>query len=263
MQANIHPTAVVEPGAEIDATAEVGPLAFIGGRVRLGPGCRVASHAVVKGDTTIGPRTRIGHHAVLGERPQVRDLEGPPGRLEVGQDNWLRELVTVHAGSPGSVTRLGDGNLLMAYSHVAHDCQLGNGIELANGVQLAGHVRVGDHAGLGGLAAVHQFVRVGELAFVGAGSMVSQDVPPFCLASGDRTRVYGANTVGLRRQGLPPALRRDLALALRLLLGAPTLARGLEQVRRQVAPSVEVSRLLAFAEASERGLCAPVRRRGR
>jgi UDP-N-acetylglucosamine acyltransferase len=259
MSSAVHETAVIEAGAELGPSVQVGPFAVIGARVRLGAGCLIEAHAVISGDTWLGAENRVGAHAVLGGPPQVRGLEGA-GALRVGRGNVIREHCTVHAGQPGSETRLGDANLLMAGSHVAHECVLGSHIELANGVQLAGHVQVGDHAGLGGLAAVHQFVRVGPHAFVGAGSMVSQDVPPFSLVAGDRARVYGLNLVGLRRHGFTAGQRRQLARALRQLLRAPTLEEGLALVRQEPA-GPELALLVEFASRSRRGLCRLVSRR--
>jgi UDP-N-acetylglucosamine acyltransferase len=250
----VHPTAVVELGARVDPTAEVGPYAVIGARVVIGPRCVIGPHAVIEGETVLGPENTVGPHAVLGAPPQIRGAVGE-GALVLGAGNTLREHVSVHAGSSGGVTRVGDRNLLMVGSHVAHDCVVGDGVELANGVQLAGHVEVGDHAGIGGLAAVHQLARVGRLAFVGAGAMVSQDVPPFSLASGDRARVYDINRVGLRRHGVDGATRTLLRRALALLLAAPTLREGVALVREQVAHCAEVEQLLAFAATSRRGLC--------
>jgi len=258
----IHTTAVVASGAELDSSVTVGPFAVIGPAVRIGAGCEVGAHAVIEGSTTLGAGSRVGHHAVLGAPAQVRERRSDEvmehrasiGRLELGEDNWIREFVTVHAGHQG-VTRIGRGNLLMAYCHVAHDGLLGDGVELANGVQLAGHVEVGDHASLGGLAAVHQFVRIGELSFVGAGAMVAQDVPPFALVSGDRARCYGTNTEGLKRRDVAPSDRASLRRAFKLLYAAPTLADGLEQIRRDLPTSAPVARLVAFCEVGGRGVC--------
>lgn len=256
----IHPTAVIEPGASIDPTARVGPFAVIGPKVVLGPETRVEAHAVIQGRTVLETDNRIGPHAVLGAPPQVRGVEDS-GVLQIGRHNWFREFCTVHGGWEGA-TRIGDHNLLMAYSHVAHDCQLGDGVELANGVQLAGHVLVEGNVAIGGLAAVHQFVRIGAFAFIGAGSMVSQDVPPFTLASGDRARSYGPNVVGLRRHGFDPEDRRQIKLALKLLNGAPTLNEGLQWIRDQLrSRSACAQQLVDFCEASQRGICPPARRR--
>ena len=261
MSGAVHPSAVVEPGAELDPSVRVGPFAVIGGGVHVGPGCRVDAHAVIVGDTRLGADNWVASHAVLGGPPQVRGLDGQAGALRIGSGNVFRELCTVHAAQAGAETRIGDGNLLMAGSHVAHDCVLGNHIELANGVQLAGHVQVGDHAGMGGLAAVHQFVRVGHHAFVAAGSMVSQDVPPFSLAAGDRARIYGLNLVGLRRHGFGADQRKQLGRALRLLLRAPTLGEGLARLGQDLPASAELELLLEFARCSTRGLCRLASRR--
>lgn len=252
----IHSTAVVEPGATIDPTAQVGPFAVIGPEVELGPETRVEAHAVIQGRTILEAANRVGPHAVLGTPPQVRGLEGS-GALQIGRHNWFREFSTVHAGYE-DVTRIGDHNLLMAYSHVAHDCRLGDGVELANGVQLAGHVLVEDHVAIGGLAAIHQFVRIGAFAFIGAGSMVSQDVPPFSLVSGDRARSYGLNVVGLRRHGFDSEHRRQIKQALNLMNGAATLSEGLQRIRDQLTSrSASAQHLVAFCEASRRGICPP------
>ncbi|MCA9665408.1 MAG: acyl-ACP--UDP-N-acetylglucosamine O-acyltransferase [Myxococcales bacterium] len=239
----------------------VGPFAVIGPHVELERDCRVAAHAVIEGRTRVGARTTIGPHAVVGAPPQVRGLRAEDaGELVIGADNQLRELTTVHAGSAGSRTELGDANMLMAYAHVAHDCIIGNGVELANCVQLAGHVRIGDHAVLGGLAAVHQFTRVGEHAFVAGAAMAAQDVPPFCQVAGDRARLYGLNVVGLRRHGFSADERRALSQALRLLYGADLLSRGIEAAAADASISqyASVQRLLDFARSSKRGLCRAV-----
>jgi UDP-N-acetylglucosamine acyltransferase len=258
--ARVHPTAVVEPGASIDPTARVGPFAVIGPDVVLGPETRVEAHAVIQGRTVLELANRVGPHAVLGAPPQVRGIEDS-GMLQIGRHTWFREFCTVHVGWE-DVTRIGDHNLLMAYSHVAHDCQLGDGVELANGVQLAGHVVVEDNVAIGGLAAVHQFVRIGAFAFIGAGSMVSQDIPPFTLAVGDRARSYGPNVVGLRRHGFSPEDRRQIKQALKLLNGAPTLHEGLQRIRDQLRSSSPCAqRLVDFCESSQRGICPSARGR--
>lgn len=264
----IHTTAVVAAGAELDASVTVGPFAVIGPAVRIGAGCEIGAHAVIEGSTTLGAGSRVGPHVVLGAPAQVREHRStaqpdaqmehraPIGRLEIGEGNWIREFATVHAGFHG-LTTIGGENLLMAYSHVAHDCRLGDGVELANGVQLAGHVVVGDNASLGGLAAVHQFVRVGELSFVGAGAMVAQDVPPFALVSGDRARCYGVNTEGLKRREVGAEERSALRRAFKLLYAAPSLSKGLEQLRAEFPGPGPVERLVAFCEVEGRGICRP------
>lgn len=257
--ARVDPRAVVDPAADVGPAVEIGPFAVIGPGVQLARACRVGSHVVIEGPTSVGPRTRIGAHAVIGGWPQLRGAVSA-GRLVIGADNDLREHVTVHRGGRAAgETRLGDGNLLMAYSHVGHDAWVGDGCELANGVQLGGHTVLGDFVTIGGLAAVHQHVRVGTLAMIGGGSMVTQDVLPFSLVCGNRARCYGVNSVGLRRRGYSAARRRQIAAALKALLApeprAGTLARQLAGQGDEAA----VALLLRFVGESRRGLCRPAR----
>lgn len=182
---SVHPTAIVEPGAE------------------LGPDCELAAYAVVCAGVRMGARNRVHAFAVLGGAPQDKRGGGAPTRVEIGDDNVFREHVTVHRGTRESITRIGSKNLFMVGSHVAHDVTVGSSVVVANSVQLAGHARVDDFATFGGLAGVAQFVRVGESAFVAAGAMVERDVPPFCIVQGDRARVRAVNRVGLERRGVP------------------------------------------------------------
>ena len=181
----IHPTAIVEKGAEI------------------GPDCEIGPYAVIFAGARMGARNRVHAHAVIGDVPQDKKAGGAPTRVEIGDDNVFREHVTVHRGTRDTATRIGSKNLFMVGSHVAHDVTIGSGVVIANAVQLAGHAVVEDHATFGGLAGVAQFVRVGESAFVAAGAMVERDVPPFCIAQGDRARVRAVNRVGLERRGVP------------------------------------------------------------
>ncbi len=259
--ARIHPTAVVDPGATIHDSVTLGPFVVIGAEVEIGPHTSVGAHAVIEGPTSIGAHNVIGHHVVLGGSPQVREHSQRRGALRIGEGNTFREFSTVHRGGEDSVTRLGNKSYLMAYSHVAHDCRLGDGIELANAVQLAGHVQVDDHVIIGGLAGVHQFVRVGRHSFVGAGAMVAQDVLPYSLVSGDRARCYGPNSTGLKRHGFSPDARRDLARALKRVLTAPILSDAVAQLQASGQPVEEVRELLAFIQSSRRGFCGFAGRR--
>ncbi len=259
LTAGIHPTACIESGASIHPTARIGPYVIIGSHVCVGPRCMIEAHSVLQGKTSLGDGNRIGSHVVIGAPAQIRDAEKRGGTIHIGNHNWFREFVTIHPGSKGHCTTVGDRNFFMAYSHAAHDCQIGDDTEIANGVQLAGHVKVENGVCLSGLAAVHQFVRIGTLAFVGAGAMVSQDVPPFSLASGDRAKIYGLNIVGLRRHGYSPEERAILKRALKILLFAGTLQEGLAQVRKEIQENKSIKHLLTFAEATTRGLCRPVR----
>jgi UDP-N-acetylglucosamine acyltransferase len=255
--ARIHPSAILAPEAAIGAEVEVGPYSTIGARVRLGARTWVGPHVVLEGNTAIGAENRIFQFASVGATPQDLKYRGEDSSLVVGDRNRIREFCTLNPGTAagGMMTRVGDDNLLMAYSHVAHDCTVGNHVVLANGVQLGGHVRVDDYAILGALSGIHQFVHIGESAIVGAGSMVSQDVPPFCNATGDRARLVGLNTVGIRRRGLEaalPALKRAYRLMFRSGL---KVAEAVARIRDELPNIPEVERFARFVECSERGVC--------
>lgn len=206
----IHPTAIVHANARLGEGVVIGPYAVVGADVVLGPGCQLDSHAVLDGPTVLGARNRLHSFAVIGGSPQRRaEAAVTLGVLVVGDDNVFREHVTVHRGSDGE-TRIGSRCLLMAGAHVAHDVVLGNDVVLSNLVQLAGHVIVDDYVNFGGMSGVAQRVRVGEGAFVAAGSMCERDVPPFTIVQGDRARVRGINQVGLKRRGVAVATRRAI-----------------------------------------------------
>ncbi len=200
---SLHPTALIDPSAELDASVEVGPYAVIGAQVRIGAGTRVGPHCLIEGPTTIGRDNHIFGHVSLGAAPQDMKYRGEPTRLEIGDRNTIREFCTFNRGTVQDVgvTRLGDDNWVMAYVHLAHDVQVGNRTILANNATLAGHVHVGDWAIIGGLTGVHQFCRVGAHAITGFQSHVAQDVPPFMTVSGNPLGVYGYNVEGLRRRG--------------------------------------------------------------
>lgn len=259
----VHETAIVDLGAELGDGVEVGPFAVVGAGVVVGSGTRVGAHALIEGETAIGEGCRIGPHVVLGTPPQVRGVEQCTGALHIGSNNTIREFATVHRGSAGSATVIGSGNLIMAYAHVAHDCQLGDACELANGAQLAGHVELGHRVTVGGLAGVHQRVRVGDLALIAAGAMVSQDVLPYCRVGGDRARLQGLNTVGLRRAGIVAPVRARLARCVKVLMAAPLLEDGIQQAERLGEADPHVAALIAFVRRSERGLCRETNRNAR
>lgn len=257
-QTRIHPTAVVEVGAELGAGVEIGPYAVIGGRVRLGAGTRVGAHAVVEGRTTVGRDNRIFHHASVGTPPQDLKYRGEDSELVIGDANTIREFTTLNPGTEGGgmVTRIGDHNLLMNYSHVGHDCRLGNHLVVANGAQLAGHVTIEDWVVIGALVGIHQFCKVGESAILGAGSMVNQDVAPFCNATGDRATLRGLNLVGLKRRGFDDQRIAEIKTAYRLVFRCGLkVAEAAVRVRAEVPSSPEIEHFLAFVEASERGVC--------
>jgi UDP-N-acetylglucosamine acyltransferase len=217
MAARIHETAIVDRHAELDADVEVGPYAIVEAGARIARGTRLAAHSVVRGPTEIGEGCELHPFAVVGGPPQAKKHEGGPSRTRLGARNVVREHVTIHGGTEGRTTMVGDRNLFMVGAHVAHDVVVGNDCVLANGVQLAGHVTVGDWATFGGLSAVGQFASIGESAFVAGGAMCERDVPPFVIVQGDRARVRALNVVGLRRRGVPDSSIRALKLAFRAL----------------------------------------------
>jgi len=200
--AQIHPTAVVDPKAELDASVSVGPYTVIGPHVKVGGGTTIAAHVVLEGHTTIGRDNRIWQFASIGAANQDKKYQGEPTELVIGDRNTIREFVTLHVGTvqDKAVTRIGDDNWIMAYVHVAHDCVVGNNTTLANNTTMAGHVELGDWVTVGGLTGIHQFVKIGAHAMVGFQSAVSQDVPPYMLVDGNPLTVRGVNVVGLRRR---------------------------------------------------------------
>lgn len=254
----IHPTAVIDPQATLGQRIHVGPYAVIDAHVSVGDDCHIGAHALLSGPLTLGPRNTIGAHAVLGQAPQDHGYQGEPTSLVIGCDNVFREFVTIHRASTKEqgITRIGDHNLLMAYSHVGHDGQLGSFITLANAAQLAGHVHVADRAYISALVGVHQFVRIGTLALLGGGAVVTQDVAPFCIVTGNRARLRGLNTTGLRRAGYDRATRQTIkALYDRVFRSGQPLADALRQLREDSSLSGPAcDAMLAFCEQSQRGI---------
>jgi len=198
----IHPTAIVEEGAVLGNDVTVGPFAYIGPKVTIGDGTTVASHAVIEGKTTIGKHNRIFSHAAVGTIPQDLKYDGEESELIIGDHNIIREFTLLNPGTKGGgmVTKIGNHNLLMGYVHLGHDVILGDHCILANGATLAGHVELGDHVVIGGLTPIHQFVHIGDYAMIGGASAVAQDIPPYCLAEGNRAVLRGLNLTGLRRK---------------------------------------------------------------
>lgn len=244
----VHPTAIVDPRAELGQNVVVGPYAVIGAGVMLGDGCELSAHAVVEGPSRIGAGNRFFPFSVTGAAAQHKRPQSKVSRLLLGDDNVVREHVTIHRGTEGHETRIGGNNLFMVGVHVAHDVSLGSHCTLANGVQLAGHVTVEDHVTMGGLAAVGQFVRVGEGAFVAGGAMVEHDVPPFVIVQGDRARVRALNKVGLVRRGVPAESVEALAAVFRVLYksGVPRAVAVRDVARTGAAADPFVERLCAF-----------------
>jgi UDP-N-acetylglucosamine acyltransferase len=258
----IHATAIVDAAARVDPTASIGPYVVIEGPVRVGPGCRVMAHAVLRAGTRLGARNVVHPGAVLGGEPQDLAFGGAESFLAIGDDNVFRESVTVHRGTkPGSATVIGNGNYFMQNAHVAHDCRIGDATIVAGGALLAGHVDLGDRAFVSGNCVVHQHVRIGRLALLRGSSRTSRDVPPFCLMDGTHT-VRGVNVVGLRRAGFEPERVAAIRRAMTRLFGRPThLGRALDEVEATAA-SDEVRELIAFVRAAKRGVCVAPRRRG-
>lgn len=254
---NIHPTAIVHPEAELHPTVEVGPYAVIGPKVKIGANSKVGPHAVMEGDTVLGERNRVFQFASVGAIPQDLKYAGEATQLVIGDDNAIREFATLHIGTSGGggVTRVGNKNLFMAYSHVAHDCAVGNGCVLANSASLAGHVEIGDGVTLGGLSAVHQFTRIGKHAFIAGGSMVAMDVPPYCIAQGDRAELVGLNTVGLTRHGFKDEQLERIKDAYKILFRSKLgLNEAVTRLRAEHGGNFEIDELLSFVESSKRGL---------
>jgi UDP-N-acetylglucosamine acyltransferase len=257
VSAGIHPSALVDPGAALGAGVQVGPFAIIGDGVRLGDRVRVDHHASVLGPCSVGAGTHVFPFASIGSAPQDLTYKDEPTRLEIGERNVFREFVTINRGTVkgGGVTRIGDDCFFMAYAHVAHDSTIGSHVIMANCAALAGHIRIDDHAILGGLVAVHQWARVGRMAMIGGVSGVALDVPPFCIASGERAKLYGLNVVGLKRHGFSEERIADLRKAYRLLFREGlTLKSAMAAVERELPGSADAAELLEFIGTTKRGI---------
>lgn len=253
---SIHPTAVVEPGAELEAGVEIGPYALVGPHARLGPGVRVGSHAVIAGHTRLAAGCRVFPHAVIGQPPQDLKFRGERSFLVVGERTVIREFATLNvATNPEESTVVGADCLLMAYSHVAHNCTLGDHVILANSANLAGHVTIEEYVTVGGVTPVHQFVRIGCHAFIGGGSRIPQDVAPYTLVAGNPARLGGLNRVGLERRGFSAetlaALERAFRIMFRSRLNVPE---ALARARAEVPDGPEVRHFLDFFATSSRGV---------
>src|SRR6266568_3977133 len=254
----IHATAIIDPGAELDSDVEIGPYAIIGPHVKIGKGSKIGPHTVVEGWTTIGEQNQIFHMASVGAIPQDLKYRGEETYLKIGDRNIIREFATLHLGTVtgDGETTVGSGNLFMAYSHVAHDCHIGNGVVMANAATLAGHVTVEDHAILGGLCAIHQFTRIGVHAMIGGGTLVGNDIPPYTIAtSGDRREaaLRGLNLVGLKRRGFSDEAIGHIKKAYRILvLSKLKLADALARIRAEVPPCPEVTYFVEFIESAKR-----------
>lgn len=256
----IHATAIVHPKAELDSDVEIGPYAIIGEHVKIGRGTKVGAHTVIDGWTTIGESNQIFHLASVGAVPQDLKYKGEETYLKIGDRNIIREFATLHLGTVtgNGETTVGSGNLFMAYSHVAHDCNIGNGVVMANAATLAGHVKVEDYAILGGLSAIHQFTRIGAHAMIGGGTLVGMDIPPYTITTGDRrdARLRGLNLVGLKRHNFSDEVIASLKKVYKILvLSDLKLKDALERIKNEVPSSPEVDHFITFVETAQRGIC--------
>jgi UDP-N-acetylglucosamine acyltransferase len=256
MNATIHPTAVIDPRAQIGEGCDIGPYCVIGPEVELGAECWLQHHVSVNGPAKIGRANRFFAFSTIGQRTQDLKYAGEPTYLAVGDENCFREFATVHRGTaPGSLTRLGSRGNFLAYSHVAHDCIVGDGVIFSNNGTLAGHVEVGDFAVIGGLTAIHQFCRIGRHALTGGCSKIVQDVPPFMIADGNPAKVRSYNKIGLERHGFGEEAIRCIKEAYRLIYrSALNLQQAVEQIRSDLPELPEMVQLLAFVTSSPRGI---------
>ncbi len=253
----IDPRAVVHPSACIGLGCTIGPYVVIGPEVHLGPRCVVHPHAVLQGPTTLGPNNTIHSFACIGGPPQDLRYRGEDTTLVIGAGNEFREHVTVNRGTPrgGGITTIGDDNLMMAYSHVAHDCHLGNHIVMANHATIAGHTRVQDYVVFGGLVGVGQFLRIGESAMLAAGSMIEQEVPPFCTVSGDRAKLRAVNRIGLERRNIGPSAKKQIKAIFKALKDRRTpLTQMINEFGNRETLSPEAQRMLDFLGQAARGV---------
>lgn len=260
----IHPTAVVDPRAELGPGVSVAPYALIGPDVRIGEGSAVGAHVVLEGRLAVGARCRIGHGAVIGGVPQdLKYREGTPAGVRIGDDTVIREHVVIHrATREGHDTRVGDRCLVMATSHIAHDCTLGNEVIIINYAGLTGHVTVGDRATVGGLSGIHPFTRIGEYAYVGGCSKVVRDVPPFTMVDGVPATARSVNVIGMRRGGIDPTSRRVVQSAFQILYRSGLApATALARIRAELGDHSLVARLIAFIETATRGIVSGDSRR--
>ena len=256
MSAQIHPTAIIDPAAEIGSGVIVGPYCVVEKNVVIGDDCWLQHHVTICGPTKIGRGNKFYAYGSIGQQSQDLKYAGEPTHLEIGDGNSFREFVTVNRGTaPGAFTRIGDRGNFLAYSHVAHDCVVGDDVIFSNNGTLAGHVIVGDHAVIGGLTAVHQFCRIGRFAITGGCSKIVQDVPPFMIADGNPAEVRGINTVGMERHGFAPETVKQIKEAYRVIYRAKlNVSQAVERMRNGSSPIPEVAQLIEFLGTSQRGI---------
>ena len=256
MTQRIHPTALVDPSAELARDVSVGAFAIVGPGVRIGPGCEIAPRATLERNVRLGLGVKVGQGTILGGDPQDLKYRGEETWVEIGDHSVVREYTTINRGTTASgVTRVGSHCFIMSYVHLAHDCHLGDGVIIANGTQLAGHVTIEDRATLSGLVAVHQFGTIGTFAFVGGCSRVNQDIPPYVKAVGNPIELYGLNTIGLQRADFPSETISALKRVYRLIFNSElNLTQAIDRARTELPPLPEVERLLEFVSSAQRGV---------
>jgi UDP-N-acetylglucosamine acyltransferase len=257
MTSSIHPTAIIDPRAELDSTVEVGPFTVIGPDVRIDAGTRIGSHVVIQGPTTIGKQNQIFQFCSLGEQPQDKKYRDEPTTLEIGDNNTIREFCTFNRGTvqDKGATRIGNDNWIMAYVHIAHDCQIGNHTIFANNSSLAGHVDVHDYAILGGFTLIHQFCKIGSHIITAVGSVVFKDIPPYVTAAGYDAKPHGINSEGLKRRGFSPEAILQIKRAYKTLYrNGLTLEEAKKELVQQLDKCSEIGILLEFLNTSTRGI---------
>ncbi|HAG53577.1 MAG TPA: acyl-[acyl-carrier-protein]--UDP-N-acetylglucosamine O-acyltransferase [Alphaproteobacteria bacterium] len=258
---NIHPTAIIEDGAFIPDSCKVGPYCIVGKDVKFGEDCDLHSHVVIRGNTTVGNKCEIYPFASIGGNPPDLKFKGETTYLEIGDNNSIREYVTINpgTGAGGGLTKVGDNNLIMPLSHIAHDCFIGNNIVMSNSAMLAGHVIVEDNAILGGMSGVHQFTRIGKNAMVGGGSVVIQDVIPYGVVSGNRAHLENLNLIGLQRKGFSKSEIKNLRLAYSQIFTPDerSFSDRLDEVEKDFDDNAHVVEIVNFIKFSKKGVCKP------
>ncbi len=258
MATEVHATAIVDKGASLDEGVSIGPFCIIGGGAKIGRGTKLQSNIVIEGRTEIGENCTVYPFTSIGFPPQDIKYKGEDTAVAIGSNNTIREYVTIHRASVGgqSVTTIGNNNLILAYVHIAHDCRIGDNTVLVNLATLAGHVVVEDYAYVGGMVAIHQFTRIGTHAMIGGFSGISQDIPPYTMASGARAKLFGLNTVGLKRRGFSDTTLAELKKAYKILFREKwTLRDAIKKVQEELPYTDEIKNLIEFIEKNKRGIC--------
>ncbi|WP_022668555.1 acyl-ACP--UDP-N-acetylglucosamine O-acyltransferase [Desulfospira joergensenii] len=253
----IHPTAIIDPSAEIDSNVTIGPYSIVASHVRIGSGTSIGPYTTIEKYVTIGENCQIFQYASIGGAPQDLKFHGEKSYLKIGRGSIIREFVTINRGTEagGGITEVGEENYLMAYTHIAHDCRTGRQVILANNSTLAGHIEIGDHATIGGLVAIHQFVQIGDYAYIGGKSAVVKDIPPYVIAAGDRATLHGLNNVGLKRHKFSSSTLRELKKAYRIFFRIGlTVKQASERVKAEVEQIPEVKNFIHFIVESNRGV---------